>query len=140
MEQLGRVLTSLLFEPSFAGAGRLCVLRRGIVTGVKAHRLPVSDCADFAFQTCCIRQPGQSESMREIQVRPSRHPRWSKQRGWEVFEGDGVSPVFCGENGREDALSYARQRAGYAPTEIRILDDGWNVAETIGNEDLRPLV
>ena len=52
--------------------------------------------------------------MRTIQVRPSRLPRWQKMRGWEVFEADGVSPVFCGENGREDALSYARQRAGYA--------------------------
>jgi hypothetical protein len=55
---------------------------------------------------------------RTVQVRPSRDPCWSKQRGWEVFEAEGVSPVFCGENGREDALSYARQRAGYSPTEF----------------------
>jgi hypothetical protein len=48
--------------------------------------------------------------------------------------------VFCGDNGRQDALSYARQRAGYAPTEIRVLDAEWNVVETIGNEDARPLV
>ena len=34
-----------------------------------------------------------------------------KQGGWEVFEADGVSPVYCGEGGRELALSYARQRA-----------------------------
>ena len=78
--------------------------------------------------------------MRQIQVRPSRNPRWSKQGGWEVFEADGVSQVFCGENGREDALSYARQQSGYAPTEIRVLDAEWNLVETIGNEDLRPLV
>ena len=78
--------------------------------------------------------------MRTIQARPSRNPRWSKQRGWEVFEADGVSPVFCGESGREDALSYARQRAGYAPTEICILDDDWNVAETIQPETVRGLV
>jgi hypothetical protein len=39
-----------------------------------------------------------------------------------VYEGDGVCPVYCGPNAREDALSYARQRAGYAPTEIRVLD------------------
>ena len=78
--------------------------------------------------------------MRTIQVRPSRNPRWQKQGGWEVFEGEGVSPVYCGPNARESALSYARQRAGYAPTEIRVLDDAWNVVERIGNEDSRPLV
>ena len=69
--------------------------------------------------------------MQTIQVRPSRNARWQKHGGWEVFEGDGVSPVYCGPNGREDALSYARQRAGYAPTEIRVLDNHWNVVETI---------
>ena len=51
-------------------------------------------------------------------------PRWPKQCGWDVYEGDGdgVSPIYCGPNAREDALSYARQRAGYAPKEIRVLD------------------
>ena len=77
---------------------------------------------------------------RVIQVRPSRNPRWLKQGGWEVFEADGVSPVYCGESGRESALSYARQRAGYGRTEIQVLDDAWNVVETIGNEEARPLV
>ena len=48
--------------------------------------------------------------------------RWQKHGGWEVFEAEGVCPVYCGPNAREDALSYARQRAGYAPTEIRVLD------------------
>jgi hypothetical protein len=77
---------------------------------------------------------------RTIQVRPSRNPRWKKQGAWEVNEGEGVCPAYCGANAREDALSYARQRAGYAPTEIRVLDAEWNVVETIGNEDARPLV
>jgi hypothetical protein len=53
--------------------------------------------------------------MRTIQVRPSRNPRWQEQGGWEVYEGNGVSPTFCGQNAREDVLSYAEQRAGYAP-------------------------
>jgi hypothetical protein len=77
---------------------------------------------------------------RTIQVRPSRNPRWQEQGGWEVFEGDGVSPVYCGEHGRADALSYARQRAGYGRAEIQVLDEAWNVAEVTGNEDSRPLV
>ena len=79
-------------------------------------------------------------SARVIQVRPSRNPRWQKQGGWEVFEAERVSPVYCGERGRESALSYARQRAGYRPCEIQVRDDEWNVAEIIGNEDSRPLV
>jgi hypothetical protein len=77
---------------------------------------------------------------RIIQVRPSRNPRWQKQGGWVVFEAEGVSPVFCGEDGRESALSYARQRAGYGRAEIQVLDEAWNVVETIGNEEARPLV
>jgi hypothetical protein len=48
---------------------------------------------------------------RIIQGRPSRNPRWQKQGGWEVFEADGVSPVYCGDYGRQSALSYAHQRA-----------------------------
>ena len=79
-------------------------------------------------------------SARIIQVRPSRNPRWQKQGGWEVFEAEGVCPVHCGPNARESAISYARQRAGYAPTEIQVLDERGNVDETISNEDSRPLV
>jgi hypothetical protein len=50
---------------------------------------------------------------RVIQLRPSRNPRWQKQAGWDVFEAEGVCPVYCGESGHEPALSYAQQRAGY---------------------------
>jgi hypothetical protein len=78
--------------------------------------------------------------MRTIQVRPSRDPRWQKRGGWEVYECEGVSPVFCGVTSREDALSYARQRAGYAPTEIHVLDNEWNVVETISPETVRGLI
>ena len=79
-------------------------------------------------------------SARIIQVRPSRNPLRQKQNGWEVFEAEGVSPVYCGENGREQALSYAQQRAGYGRCEIQVLDENWNVVETITNEDLKPVV
>ena len=79
-------------------------------------------------------------SARVIQVRLSRNPRWQKQGGWEVFEAEGVCPVYCGDGGRDSALSYARQRAGYGHCEIQVLDEAWNVAETIGNDDARPLV
>src|SRR5438552_8744109 len=46
-------------------------------------------------------------SPRIIKVRPSRNPRWQKQGGWEVFEAEGVCPVYCGETGRQNALEYA---------------------------------
>jgi hypothetical protein len=79
-------------------------------------------------------------STRVIQVRPSRSPRWQKQNGWEVFEAEGVCPVYCGTNGRDSALSFARQRAGYGRSDIQVLDHNWNVVETVTNEDLKPVV
>ena len=77
---------------------------------------------------------------RIIQVRPSRDHRWQKHGGWEVFEAEGVCSVYCDEHARESALSYARQRAGYGRAEIQVLDEAWNVVETIDNEEARPLV
>ena len=79
-------------------------------------------------------------SARIIQVRPSHHPSWQRHGGWEVDEGDGVCCVACDERARESALSYARQRACYGPCLIQVLDEAGNVAQTIGNEDARPLV
>ena len=78
--------------------------------------------------------------VRVIQVRPSRNPRWQKKGGWEVFEAEGVQPVYCGETGRQNALEYAQQRAGYGRCDIQVLDENCNVVETITNEDLKPVV
>ena len=78
--------------------------------------------------------------MRIIEVRLSRNPRWQKQGGWEVFEADRVNPVYCGENARDSALSYARQCAGYGRAEIQVLYEAWSVVEMIGNEEARPVV
>ena len=70
---------------------------------------------------------------RIIQVRPSRDHRWQKHGGWEVFEAEGVCSICGDEHARDSALSYAQQRAGYGRAEIQMLDDSWNVVETIGN-------
>jgi hypothetical protein len=51
-----------------------------------------------------------------------------------------MSPVYCGPNAREDALSYACERASYEPTEIRLLDAQWNVVEVILPQAVRGLV
>jgi len=69
-----------------------------------------------------------------------RRKSWRRFIAHPLFEADGVSPVYCGPNGREQALSYARQRSGYGRAEIQVLDESGNVAETISNEDSRPLV
>jgi hypothetical protein len=60
--------------------------------------------------------------------------------GWEAWEAEGVSPVYCGPNAREQALSYARQRAGYGRAEIQVMNESGEIAETMSNEDARPLV
>jgi hypothetical protein len=87
------------------------------------------------WQTNAIDHIGKLEfvSARIIQVRPLRNPRWRKRGAWEVFDAERVSPVYCGENARDSALSYAR-------AEIQMLDEAWNVVEMIGNEEARPLV
>ena len=77
---------------------------------------------------------------RIIQVRPSQNSRWQKQGGWEVFEAEGVCPVYCGDNGRQNALDYAQQRARSGLCDIQVLDENWSVVETITNEDLKPVV
>jgi hypothetical protein len=79
-------------------------------------------------------------STRIIQVRPSRTPRWQKQGGWEVFEAEGVCPVYCGETGWQYALDYAQERMGYGRCDLQVLDENWNVVETISNEDLKPVI
>ena len=79
-------------------------------------------------------------SARTIQVRPSRNPRWQKRGGWEVFEAEGVCPVWCGETGRQNALDYAQQRAHSGLCDIHVLDEDWRVTETIRNEDLKLVV
>ncbi len=77
---------------------------------------------------------------RIIQVRPSRNPRWKKQGGWEVFEAEGVCPVYCGETGQQYALDYAQQRMDYGRCDLQFLDDNWSIVETITNEDLKLVV
>ena len=51
-----------------------------------------------------------------------------------------MQPVYCGETGRQNALEYARQRVGYGLCDIQVLDENWNVIETITNESLKPVI
>jgi len=69
-------------------------------------------------------------SVRIIQVRPSRHSRWQKQGGWEVFEADGVSPVYCGDRARRVSAQLRtaarRLRSLRNPSARRRVECCWN--------------
>jgi hypothetical protein len=63
----------------------------------------------------------QSQPATIIEIRPYRN-------GWEVFEGPGVQPVFLT---KEQAISYAQNRACFRFGEIRILDPTGNIEHVI---------
>jgi hypothetical protein len=60
-----------------------------------------------------------------IEIRPYRN-------AWTVFEAPGVEPVFLT---KDDAISYAQQRACFRKGEIRILDSSGDVERVIAFDD-----
>jgi hypothetical protein len=48
--------------------------------------------------------------------------------------------VFSGGKRPRRRISYARHRRGYAPAELDVLSDNWNVGETISSETVRDLI
>ena len=56
-----------------------------------------------------------------IEIKPHR-------RGWKVFEGPGVEPVFAT---KEQAIDYAHTRACFRSGEIRVVDSAGNLEATI---------
>ena len=50
-----------------------------------------------------------------IEIRPFKD-------GWQCYEGPGVGPYWIGEHAKEDAISYARERAKFGRGEIRVLN------------------
>jgi hypothetical protein len=56
-----------------------------------------------------------------IEIRPFRN-------GWQVFEAPGVQPVFLT---KEQAVSYAQNRASFRSGEIRVLDSIGELQRTI---------
>jgi hypothetical protein len=54
--------------------------------------------------------------------------RWYRN-GWEVLEGPGVQPVFLT---KEQAVSYAQNRACFRSGEIRILDSTGTIKRSVG--------
>jgi hypothetical protein len=61
-----------------------------------------------------------------IEIRPFRN-------GWQVFEAPGVQPVFLT---KEQAMSYAQNRASFRSGQIRILDSAGKPEETISFDDV----
>jgi hypothetical protein len=62
-----------------------------------------------------------------IEIRPFRN-------GWQVFETLGVQPVFLT---KEQAVSYAQNRAGFRSGEIRILDSTAKLEKTISFDEVQ---
>lgn len=56
-----------------------------------------------------------------IEIKPRRN-------GWKVFEARGVEPVFPEKN---QAITYAENRARFRSGEIRILDSSGNLKRVI---------
>ena len=56
-----------------------------------------------------------------IEISPFRN-------GWKVFEAPGVEPVFLE---KEQAISYAENRASFRSGEIRVLDSADNIERVI---------
>lgn len=50
------------------------------------------------------------------------------RNGWKVLECAGVEPVFLA---KDQALSYAKGRAGFRSGEIRVLNSDGKVEETV---------
>jgi hypothetical protein len=105
----------------------------------------------FAHENFCERSLSNAENGKidsdhhqhrsESLLRPARQlMRWQQQSSWEFYKNERVCRVYCGERAREDALSYAQQRAGYAPIEIQVLDSEWNLVEAISRRTVRGLI
>lgn len=72
--------------------------------------------------------------MRTIEIRPTR----KHGGGWVAYEAVGIQPVFPGQSGKHDAISYAKGRFGGGRGEIHVYDDsGEAVIETIPVDDKR---
>jgi hypothetical protein len=67
---------------------------------------------------------------RIIEIRPFRG-------GWQCWEGDGVGPYWIGETAREQAISYATERAKMGKCEIRALDAEGKGIETLHFDSAR---
>ena len=63
--------------------------------------------------------------MTVVEIKPHR---W----GWKAFEAAGVEPVFPT---KDDAISYAQNRARFRSGEIRVVDSTGNVERVIAFDD-----
>jgi hypothetical protein len=60
-----------------------------------------------------------------IEIKPYRN-------AWKVFEGPGVEPVFLT---KDNAISYAQNRACFRSGEVRIFDSTGNIERVIPFDD-----
>jgi hypothetical protein len=67
---------------------------------------------------------GVQHSATIIEIRPYRG-------GWQCFEAPGVQPYWAGEDAKQSAIDYARARAKFGRSEIRILRDDGSIEHVI---------
>jgi hypothetical protein len=67
-----------------------------------------------------------ASSMTVIEIRPFRN-------GWKVFEAPGVEPVFLE---KEQAISYAENRASFRSGLIRVLDSTGKLERAISFDEM----
>jgi hypothetical protein len=68
----------------------------------------------------------QSQPATIIEIRPYRN-------GWKVFEAPGVEPVFLE---KDQAISYAENRASFRSGQIRVLDSTGNLERAISFDEM----
>ena len=65
------------------------------------------------------------ESRTVIEIRPFKG-------GWQCYEGPGVGPYWIGDDAKQSAIDYARARAKFGRTQIRVLNEDGSVENVIG--------
>jgi hypothetical protein len=60
-----------------------------------------------------------------IEIRPFKG-------GWQCFEGPGVGPYWTGNSAKQSAIDYAKARAKFGHSEIRVLKQDGSVESVVG--------
>ena len=59
-----------------------------------------------------------------IEIRPFRG-------GWQCFEGPGVGPYWIGDDAKQSAIDYAKERPKHGHGEIRVLNADGSIKDVI---------
>ena len=60
-----------------------------------------------------------------IEIRPFKG-------GWQCYDGPGVQPYWTGNSAKQSAIDYAKARAKFGHSEIRVLKQDGSVESVVG--------